>query len=287
MRISIAVATALVTVALYGQTSLVDQGRAAINRNDVDAAIGILEKAVEQSPNSAEAHYLLGSAYGIKAQRGSMFSAAMTAGKMKDEFVKAVDLNPNLIEARMALLQFYAAAPGFMGGDFDKALAQAAEVKKRDAVQGHRAYAIVYAAQKKPDLARKEYLDAIHEQPASAKAHNYYGQYLVLSEKNFKAAFEEFENAVKLDAAYMPPWYWIGRVAGDSGENLARGEESIKKYLATTPKEGEPPLANAHYWLGMIYEKQGHKAEAKQQYEAALKLNSELKMASEALKRVS
>ena len=59
------------------------------------------------------------------------------------------------------------------------------------------------------------------------------------------------------------------------------------KYLAYTPKENEPALANAHYVLGAIYEKEGKKAEAKQAYQAALKLNPTLKQASEALKRLS
>ena len=106
-------------------------------------------------------------------------------------------------------------------------------------------------------------------------------------EKNFKAAFEEFESAIRLDPAYMSAWFALGRTAGVAGANLARGEESLKKYLAYSPKENEPPLANAHYWLGAIYEKEGRKEEAKQRYQAALKLNPALKQAAEALKRVS
>lgn len=77
----------------------------------------------------------------------------------------------------------------------------------------------------------------------------------------------------------------------DAHFNLANaygsGEESLKKYLGHSPKANEPTMARAHYFLGSIYEKQGKKAEAKQSYEAALKLNSSLKDAREALKRVS
>jgi len=60
----------------------------------------------------------------------------------------------------------------------------------------------------------------------------------------------------------------------------------MKKYLAYTPKVNEPALANAHYYLGAIYENEGKKAEAKQSYEAALKLNPSLKDALDGLKRV-
>jgi tetratricopeptide (TPR) repeat protein len=287
MRLHWTFVAALAAASASAQTPLIDQGRAALGRGDVDVAVATLEKAAEQSPNSAEAHYWLGSAYGVKAQHAGMFGAAMIVGKVKDQFEKAVALNPRYTDARMGLVEFYAVAPGFMGGDFDKALAQAAEIRKLDALQGHRAFALVYNQQKKPELAKKEYVDAVREEPSSAKAHHYLGQYLANVEKSYKTAFDEFETAVKLDAAYMPPLYSIGRTAGASGTNLARGEEALKKYLAYTPKENEPPLANAHYWLGAIYEKQGRKADAKRSYETALKLNPELKMAAEALKRVS
>lgn len=281
------VLAAFAAASLSAQTPLIDKGRAALMGNDVDAAVDALEKAVAQSPNSAEAHYWLGSAYGTKAQRSGMFSAAMLAGKVKDQFEKAVALNPRYVDARFGLVQFYAAAPGFMGGDFDKALAEASEIKKLDALQAHRAYSMIYSQQKKPDLAKKEILDAVREQPGSAKAHLYLGQYFAAADKNYKAAFDEFEAAIKLDATSMSPWYWIGRTAGMSGTNLPRGEEALKRYLGYTPKEGEPPIANTHYWLGMIYEKQGRKAEAKQQYETSLKINPALKQSTDALKRVS
>jgi tetratricopeptide (TPR) repeat protein len=287
MRTYLTFLAAFAAVSIFAQNSPLEQGRAALLRGDADAAVSALEKAVAQSPNDAVAHYWLGSAYGTKAQQSGMFSAAMLAPKVKEQFEKAVAVDPKYVEARMGLVEFYAVAPGFMGGDFDKAAAQAAELRKLDPLQGHRAYAVIYSAQKKPELAKKEYQSAIQEQPASPKAHQFLGQYLASAEKNFKGAFDEFEAAVKADPAYMPALYWLGRTAGSSGTNLARGEEALKKYLGYTPKEGEPPLANTHYWLGMIYEKQGRKADAKQEYQASLKLNPALKQSSEALKRVS
>jgi tetratricopeptide (TPR) repeat protein len=118
-------------------------------------------------------------------------------------------------------------------------------------------------------------------------AHSYFGQYLVNIGKNYTAAFAEFEAALKLDSNYMAAFYQRGRVAAQGKTNLARGEEALKKYLAYTPKENELTLANAHYFLGAVYEDEGKKGEAKQSYEAALRLNPTLKDASEALKRVS
>jgi Tfp pilus assembly protein PilF len=84
----------------------------------------------------------------------------------------------------------------------------------------------------------------------------------------------------------MPAVFQIGHLAALSGQNLARGEESLQKYLAYKPSGEEPGHHRTHYWLGMIYEKQGKKAEAKAHYDASLKLRPGQKDVGEALKRV-
>jgi Tfp pilus assembly protein PilF len=287
MHLPLAIPAALAGVFLFAQITLIEQGRAAISRGDADAAIEILEKAVAQSPKSAEAHFHLGNAFATKVQASGMLAAAKYASRITEEFERAVALDPSYVDARYGLVQVYAGAPGIMGGSYEKAFEQAKEIKAIDPIVGHRAYAFIYSQQKELDLARKEYADAIRDEPKSAKAHGYYGQYLASVEKNYAAAFAEFEAALKVDPSYMAAFYHLGRVASLSNTNLARGEEAVKKYLAYTPKENEPALANAHSVLGAIYEKQGKKAEAKQAYEAALKLNPTMKQASEALKRVS
>src|SRR2546425_8012922 len=90
----------------FAQSTVLEQGRAALQRNDVDTAANLLEKAVAQSPNNAEAHYLLGSAYGVQAQRASIFSKAGLAKKTQAEFERAVQLDPNYIDARFALVEY-------------------------------------------------------------------------------------------------------------------------------------------------------------------------------------
>jgi tetratricopeptide (TPR) repeat protein len=287
MGLPLAIPAAFAGVFLFAQITLIEQGRAAISRGDADAAIDILEKAVAQSPKSAEAHFHLGNAYATKVQASGMFAAAKYASRITEEFESAVALNPKYVEARYGLVQVYAGAPGIMGGSYEKALEQAKQIKAIDPIVGHRAYGFIYSQQKKLDLAQKEYIDAIREEPDSPKAHSYFGQYLVNVEKDYTAAFAEFETALKVDPNYMAAFYHLGRTASLAATNLARGEEAVKKYLAYTPKENEPALANAHSVLGAIYEKQGKKAEAKQAYEAALKLNPTLKQASEGLGRVS
>jgi tetratricopeptide (TPR) repeat protein len=246
-------------------------GRAALDRGEHDQAVELFTKAIAAQPNDAQAHYLLGRTYGEMAQQASMFKQVSLAKQTRTEFERAVELDPNLLDARMGLISFYLLAPGFMGGGEDKAVAQAAEIKKRDALEGHRAYARVYMHAKKTDLARKEFVDAVREQPTSARAHYLLGGFL-MNEKNWPGSLHEMEMALKLDPAFMPAYFRIGQYAVRSGTIYPRGEESLRKYLGYKPAENEPSLAAAWYWLGQLQEKQGKKAEARQSYLNAQKL---------------
>jgi tetratricopeptide (TPR) repeat protein len=282
----------LILIALPGiaQTGVsvpqITAGRAALDHGDTDQAIAQLEKAVAATANNFSAHYYLGVAYAKKAQSGGIFAAMSQIPKAKDEWLRALEIDPNSIDARLRLIDFYIMAPGIAGGSEEKALEQAAEAKKRDTLAGHRAYTHIYMLQKKFDMATKEMVEAVREQPKSAKPHYYLGTVL-LNQKDWKGSLHEYEMALSLDPAYMPPYFRIGQNAAQSEANYARGEEALRKYLAYKPAYDEPTLARAWYWLGMIQEKEGKKPEARQSYTNAQQLTPDAKDINEALKRVS
>jgi tetratricopeptide (TPR) repeat protein len=282
--------TLLILIALPAvaatDADLIAAGRAALNRGDLEQAIAQLEKAVTVSPNSFDAHYYLGLAYGRKAEKAGMFGGLSQIQKAKDEWIRAVALNPNSVDPRLRLIEFYIMAPGIAGGSEEKATEQAAEIRKRDAFDGHRAYARIYTLQKQFDLAVKEMVEAVREQPKSAKAHYFLGNVL-LNQKDWKGSLHEYDMALSLDAAYMPAYFRIGQNAAQAESNYPRGVEAIRKYLGYKPADDEPALARAWYWLGMIQEKQGKKADARQSYVNAQKLAPDSKDVDEALKRVS
>src|SRR5207248_2692695 len=179
---------------LMAQTPLIEQGRALFEKRDYEHAAEVLEKAVAAAPKAAEGHYLLGAAYGQQAMTASLFSRASLASKSKEQMEEAIQLDPKHLDARMGLLQWYAMAPGIVGGSDAKAMEQAAEIKKRDAVRGAAAFAFLYNRDKKPELARKEYVDLVRQQPNSPLAHVALGvQYII--DKNYAAASTEVETA--------------------------------------------------------------------------------------------
>lgn len=277
----------LSTEAFAADSDLIAASRVAVDKRDFETAAALLEKAVAANPKSAEARYLLGSVYGSQARRAGILKQASLAKKVKAEFEAVLALDPNHINARQGLVDFYSIAPGFMGGSTEKALAHAAEIKKRDPVKGRHAYARIYARARQIDLARKEIVEAVREQPKSARAHQGLGMLMLNNDKNYTGALHEFEMALKLDPGYMPAYLRIGHLAAVTGNDFARAEAFLKKYLAYKPAEDEPPPAVAWYWLGMLYEKHGRKGDAKQSFTNALRLEPEDKNVKEALKRVS
>lgn len=260
-------------------------GRAALDRKDSEKAVQLFTRVIAAQPTNAEAYYRRGLAYGDLAQRGNFLKQASLAKKTQSDFERAVELDPNHLDARFMLINFYLLAPRIMGGGEDKALAQAAEIRKRDALEGHRAHARVYGHQKKADLARKEYVDAVRENPKSARAHYMLAGFL-MSEENWSGALHELEMALALDPAFMPACLRFGAHAALTRGNHARGEEALRKYLTHTPGENEPPLSSAWYWLGRIQENQGKKNDARQSYRNALELAPNDKGIQEALKKL-
>lgn len=281
--------TMVTTIPLAAQSSdpVIDQAKVLMNVGQLEKAVDVLEKSVAAKPKDAVRHYWLGAAYGTAAQQGGMLKAMSAGPKAKDEFEKAVELDPNYLEPRFALIGFYLMAPGFMGGGEEKAKAQANEIKKRDAMQGHRAFVQLAMSSKNLSAARAEFAAAIRENPKSPLPHYWYAVHLMLAEKNYKASGEELVASLHIDPNYAPAHFQIGHLAALSGTNLPAGQEELQKYLGLKPAADEPPLYRAHYWLGVICEKQGNKTEARNHFQAAQRGLPGQKDVEDALKRVS
>ena len=226
-------------------------GQLAMMRNDEPEAVKWFEKATALTPASARYARGLGDAYGISAQKAGLFSKFGLARKCLAAYQKAVQLDPEDVNAHYALLNYYRQAPGFAGGSLAKARAEALEMQKRDDVRGTVALAEINVAEKKFDEAFAV-LDALRQRRPGSP-----------------------------DAAYA-----IGRTAAVSGRQLEHGAAMLKEYLARAPDGGQPPLWAAHWRLGQICEKRGDAAGARAEYRAALALNPTQPQVLEAIQHV-
>ncbi|RZL35834.1 MAG: tetratricopeptide repeat protein [Rubrivivax sp.] len=110
---------------------------AAVDDNDaarLESSLPALQACADKRPQ-AICSYTLGRVYGQQAMTASVFKMPGLASKTKEQFVKAVEQDPQLFEARSGLAQFYLMAPGFAGGSEAKARELAADVQARQPEQ--------------------------------------------------------------------------------------------------------------------------------------------------------
>jgi len=234
-------------------------------------AVDWYEKAIKVDEKNSRYHLFLGNALGEEAQNASKLRQPFLARRVKKEFERAVELDGKSIDAREGLVGFYSQAPGFMGGDMDKAKAQAIEIGKMDKMRGHLQMGRLLLRTKDSTGAEKEYKAIITDYPDSSAGYFQMGAYY-RGAGRYDESFAMYEHVLKAHpneiAAHLT---WAG-TAAVSGKNLERGEREAKYYIANAKDPGNVNLSNAHWRLGMIYEKGGKKDAARAEYNEALKL---------------
>lgn len=257
------------------------------NADREEDAVAPAERAVELAPRNADNHLVLGGVLGaIAGQPGvGMFRQMRLAPRIRSAFETAVELDPKHLGAQQALFSFYVAAPAIAGGGHDKAARQAAVIARLDAPAGQRAQLqLAIARQDWPGAERQ--LDAVPVDSADglrlrgALAIAYQGQ------ERWADAFRVLDAVVAARPDALGAWYQIGRTAVLSGQRLEQGEAAFKRYLAGQPGSDDPPLAAAHWRLGMLYERMARKAEARAQYQQALARDPDHAEAKAALKKL-
>ncbi len=101
--------------------SVIDQAAAHYAAANYDLAIELLETAVQADPGCAACAHQLGRAYGRLAENVNWIAAVRLAKKSRLAFENAVELDPHNAQALEDLIRFYRDAPGFLGGDEEKA----------------------------------------------------------------------------------------------------------------------------------------------------------------------
>jgi tetratricopeptide (TPR) repeat protein len=298
---------------------LLSQVKAAFG--DLDAAVPLAQKAVALDAENAAYHLQLGIVCGETAERASLFAKAGWAHRFKEETDKAAALDAKNLDARFALMEYYLQAPRLMGGSKDKAAAMAEEISRINPTRGYLAQARLAQAdndaaregaaylkalatapedyeilvstaafynretQKKYDQAEKQSRQAVKINPGQVSAYSSLAFALAARERwpELDAALAEAEQNVPDD---LSPYYQAGRALLYTGRDLTRAERYFRRYLGQPPEGEAPTLAHAHWRLGLVFEKEGHKPEAVSEIETALRLRPDLSEAKKDLKRL-
>ena len=226
-------------------------GETLLRRGDtqaLDDAVPWLEKAAQLAPTNATYLSDFGGASMELAGKNTSLSAAT---KGRDAMEQAIKLNPDDLESRAGLMQFYERAPWPIGSSA-KAAAQLEEIRQRD-----------------PDRAT---VLSVAGKTAS---------------KDYTGAFKLCDDVLARKPDDYTALYQYGRTASISGQNLERGLASLNKVL-TLPIPGPSFPTHSHAWnrIGVIQEKLHHPAEARAAYETAVKLDPTNRQAADALAKL-
>jgi tetratricopeptide (TPR) repeat protein len=252
---------------------------------DWDRAESACKRAVALDTTNSRFHLWLGRVYGEKADRASFLSATSLAGKTRDEFQRAVQLDPNNADARLDLAEYYFEAPGIVGGGQDKAREQAKLIGKINAAKEHWVYGRIAEKNKDWPTAEREYRQMVEAGQGDAEGWLNLGFFY----RNRKRYSEMEQAFVKMSQAPMQHREVLVEAANSllrTDRALSFAIELLRRYFAEGPVE-ERPAFKAHYLLGMLLEKQGDKAGAAAEYRASLALARNFGLAKQALIRVA
>ncbi len=260
--------------------------RAYFTLGEWDRGISDCERAVSLDPSNSRYHMWLGRVYGEKADKANFMTAAGLAKKVHTEFETAVQLNPNNVDARTDLAEFYLEAPGIVGGGRDKAEAQAQSLATLDPAKAHWVNARIAEKKKDHAAAEKEYRAAIQSTHGGASAWLHLAQFY-----KHVGRLDDMEDAIhQLDSAPLDQPDALVDAAHlllDTNRNLPEANQLLRRYVSSATTVEQAPVFKAHYLLGTVLEKQGDKRAAAEEYRAALTLARNFSAAQEALNRVN
>jgi tetratricopeptide (TPR) repeat protein len=283
------------------------------------------EKAVSLDSKNPEFQAQLADALGSKLSdpQLGMFAKASLARRFRKEAELALQLDPKNIDANADLTEFYLQAPGLVGGDKNKASELADQMLRINPVRGYLMKIEITAEAKQTAEVERLTQQAVTTDPKSYDARVQAANFYINQGKGgLPQAEEHAQQAIRLDperaAAYTSlatiyaqqgRWKDLEAIIADSQHNvpddlaplyqaakaifvgnqtaeLERAAGYMRAYLSQPAEGDEPPLAGAHWRLGLILEKQGHKDQAKQELQTALSLDPEFEPARKDLKRL-
>jgi len=255
-----------------------------------DDAIDYLDVAIEGDENNAEYYYLLGRAYGIKAQNSGAITAAFAAPKVKSNWIKTLEINPDHIQAKWGLFQFYINAPGIMGGDEEEAKKLADDLEKNDPPRGYNMLGIYYAVvdenmeEADKAITKSMTYDSDEETRrivlnSNTNLLNRLG-YQFLNQEDYDNSYKYFKWAIRLRPDFENPYDSMG----DHFSAVAQFDSALTYYGKAL--KINPDFTVSKYNKGLTLEKLGKKDQAISIYHELIKADATSNYAEQASDRL-
>lgn len=226
-------------------------GRIKFISESYNDAKDYLEIAIRKDPNNFLYYYWRGRSHLSLLMASNLIMKGVYASKTLNDFKTAVELNPDDLESRLYLAEYYGQAPGIAGGSASKAISQ--------------------------------YRVAISKHPGVEYLYTGLGnQYRTI--ENYDSAMYYHQMAIDSDAGSATAHFEYGKTAVISGKQLNLAEKSLLKALSiglTVNNQSE-----AYYYLGKLKERMDHTEQARKNYQKSIQLNEDNAEARKALRKL-
>ena len=252
----------------------------------------LAEKAIALDGNTAKYHRQYAEVLGVMAEHANMLQQLILARRFRKEIEIAIMLDPRDTQALRDLIEFYLLAPGIAGGDQRKAAETADRIAQIDPAEGFLAKARIAAFQKQSAAAEAALRQAAAVKPPSYKAKIALAQFFLAAE-HFNAGVAEAaaKEALQLDGgrvdaygilaevyANRQDWDALEAILSEAAKQVpddfapqyraadrllathhdpSRAERYLRAYLGQEAEGNQPPLAEAHWKLGLVLQAQG------------------------------
>lgn len=246
-------------------------------------AVDFAEQAIALDPANAKYQLVLGDALSSYVNDVGMFSKLGIAHRIRDAYLKAVQLAPNDADAHFSLAMYYIMAPGFAGGSDSGAEQQIATLANLDPATADLARA-QRATKAKQDAKAKGWLEQAARAATDSSGYIALGGFLT-THRHPAQALAAFRDAIHRYPADPAPYYQIGKLAASGKADATAGIRALKTYLGMPIhwQKGDAPYAWAHFRLAQIYARTHDSVQAEAEYRQALQLNPHFKQAQQAL----
>jgi len=228
-------------------------GRIAMEEKDLELATDYFDKAVDIDNSKSLYFTWKGIAYVQLLSTVDFMKQGLYAPRALNALEKAVDLDPENIDARMWLAGYYAQAPVFAGGSKDKT--------------------------------KEQYMAIIQINPSFVPAYINFGIALMDFEE-YELAYDNFEKALEYETENFSAFFYIGKLSAVSGQYATQGELALKKFIELAPDDFQDSKDEAWWYLGTIYLNDGDADSAKSAYEKAVALDPEKEDYQKSLKKL-
>jgi tetratricopeptide (TPR) repeat protein len=215
-------------------------------------SIALFSHAIEVTTDNAVAHCNLGQA----------LAAAGKPEEARDEFTRALNIDPNYVSAMVSMSSYYN-----LHRNYDEAISvlSAALKIRPDSDQAHYNLALAFSGQGKTAQAIAEYRATLQINPRHDKALVNLGATLA-QQGDLTSAIALYQRAIEI----APDNPYAHNALGGALESQGKLDDAVQQYSAAL--QIQPDFAEAHENLAGLLAGHGHFEDAKPHFEAAVKL---------------